>query len=92
MSSPDPRAHDRSDADYIPSGPFKYQEMDKKDLDAGRPLRYHSPAIKRELAKKKQIAKKMVNGKKVTRKMEHSAKKAGFYKHGDPRFGDIYEK
>jgi len=45
-----------------------------------------------KMAKKKAVAKKMVNGKKVTRKMEHSAKKAGFYKHGDPRFGDIYEK
>ena len=42
--------------------------------------------------KRKEVAKKMVNGKKVTPKMEHAAEKTGFYKHGDPRFGDVYEK
>lgn len=42
--------------------------------------------------KKEEVAKKMVNGKKITSKMEHKAKKSGFYTHGDPRFGDVYEE
>jgi len=41
------------------SSPFKYQHMDQEDLNAGRPLKYHTPTIKREMAKKKSIAKKM---------------------------------
>ena len=33
-----------------------------------------------------------VNGKSVTHGMESRAKKAGFYRHDDPRSGDVYEK
>jgi hypothetical protein len=32
--------------------PFKYQHKDQSDMDAGRPLSYHTPAIKREKARR----------------------------------------
>lgn len=32
--------------------PYKYQHKDQADMDAGRPLKYHTPAINREKAKK----------------------------------------
>ena len=51
----------------------KYQNMDKADLDAGRPLRYHTPAIKKEMAaKKNSIARKM--------DVKHSPDKMLFYR------------
>lgn len=46
-------------------------------------------ALHKEIGKNKDLR---VNGRKVTKSMESSAKKAGFYRHNDPRSGDVYER
>lgn len=33
----------------------KYQDKDKADLDAGRPLQYQSPKIRKEMARKMKV-------------------------------------
>jgi hypothetical protein len=37
--------------------PFKYQHKDQADLDSGRPLKYHTPAIKKGMARKMKLDK-----------------------------------